>query len=1430
MTVTVADLLVRVRSDTSAAIGGISGLTAGLIGLGVGAAAASTAMARMGLDAQNQLAIVKGLTGTSQAQMSQYTVALEGIGEKIGLTMSDAAKGLYYVVSAGFSGRDALTVLTVAAEAAAASGSQLKTVSDGLTSAMNAYGAKASEASKYSDIMTTAVTYGKQTFQQFADSVGKSSAVAAAAHIPFDQLAAAEASLTEKGIPANIAMTNMTYVITKIALDTKTTGEQVKKLGGHFDAAKYASLDFMGKLLYLRDNAGLTQAAFTKLIGGTRSAREAFTLLADNGAAYNRILKQMQNDSGETANAFQVHTQTMAFAFQRVKSAISVVSLQLIDLLTPLVSPVFNSFADTLDNLTNKLNKLNPQFSTLNNVLSKDIGPTLNRFGSWISGHVLPVLQQFSDWVNKSVIPALKQLGGWIMTVVVPALGQLWDWFGAKVLPILEKVGDIILKDVLPPLVAIATEIINKLVPAIENLWNHLAPKLIPIIEDLGVKFKSLTPFILGVVDAIANLINWIANNKTAIDFIVFSIKALLTILAAVRIVGIVTQIIGVIGSIISFGSTLITIFSVVWGVISGVIEAVGAIAAAFAAGLGAPLWLVIAVIVAVVAAIILLVTHLKQVGQFFDWLGTHVHQFIDSAGKAIGQFFSGLGTNVHDGINNATKSIGDLFNTLGTDIHNKLSQMGKGIGDFFSGIGTYIQGAVQPMLKVVSNWWSNVQQAWGNYVNTFQKTWSGYWSATGQFISSVQTGFHNLVDAIGQAFSGLGTSAHKAWEQFLGSPLAKQVGSSFSSLGTSIHNEITKIATNIGWDFNVLGTNIHNKIMEIVGNVGRDFSRIGSVAHDLVSIIGKTFGDFFNTMGTNVHKTLVDIENIMGTEFNHIGTFVHDKLSLIGEGLGAVFSTYGTIIHTELVKITTGIGVDFDKIGTAIHNKLSEIGNQIGKDFSYIGTNIHNKVVEIANNFGRDFSRIGTIAHDLTTTVLKTFGDFFNTMGTNVHKELSTIGTVIGNQFSLYGTSIHNELIKIRDEIETKFKDFEDLIQKSLYRVGGFIQQQLRNVGDWWAKGWNHVNYELGGALDTMWKGIQTFVGNVFNALGNFLNGKNGLIPSAKTWGASMLDGFTSGIRSGWTGFTNAIHRFIGDGNSKANDGSLVGYVKGLLGIHSPSTVFADMGSMAMQGFINGFSGHNLQNSIGSFINKSLGGLGGIISGLAQKGVIDLSRMSVKGWDFIKSLGGGLWNELMGLFAGGSGTPNVKVSGSVMQWLMQAIADTHAPESWLPGLEIIAQHESGGNPNAINLWDINAQHGDPSRGLMQMIMTTFMSNALPGLTNIWNPVDNAASAIRYIERRYGNVWNVPGVRSVMNGGSYVGYALGGWINEPIVGVGASGRAYKFGESGPEYVSPSKGIPQGGVTYHFENHFHGSNISAQDVVREQAWQVLLHGG
>ncbi len=91
----------------------------------------------------------------------------------------------------------------------------------------------------------------------------------------------------------------------------------------------------------------------------------------------------------------------------------------------------------------------------------------------------------------------------------------------------------------------------------------------------------------------------------------------------------------------------------------------------------------------------------------------------------------------------------------------------------------------------------------------------------------------------------------------------------------------------------------------------------------------------------------------------------------------------------------------------------------------------------------------------------------------------------------------------------------------------------------------------------------------------------------------------------------------------------------------------------------------------------------------------------------------------------------------------------------------IIIRYESGGNPAAINLWDSNARRGDPSRGLMQVIGTTFERYRSPVLSsNIYDPAANIYAGVNYGISVYGSITGIPGVKAVIAGAPYRPYKL----------------------------------------------------------------------
>lgn len=213
------------------------------------------------------------------------------------------------------------------------------------------------------------------------------------------------------------------------------------------------------------------------------------------------------------------------------------------------------------------------------------------------------------------------------------------------------------------------------------------------------------------------------------------------------------------------------------------------------------------------------------------------------------------------------------------------------------------------------------------------------------------------------------------------------------------------------------------------------------------------------------------------------------------------------------------------------------------------------------------------------------------------------------------------------------------------------------------------------------------------------------------------------------------------------------------------------------------GFPGY--AEGIGDYFNMFLDGAGSVWDFMTGK--FNLKDEIIPDWlnkhtgsplkmigklatDWIKDT----WDNFFGSVGSSSG------GSGVQQWAGVAskalMLTNQYSQSNLDRLLYQMQTESGGNPKAINLWDINAKRGIPSKGLMQVIDPTFKAYAMSGYnSDIYDPLSNIIASIRYAVSRYGSL------EKAYRG---VGYATGGLINNEGL--------YRLAEGGwSEYVIPT---------------------------------------
>ncbi|MFC4983061.1 transglycosylase SLT domain-containing protein [Streptomyces atroolivaceus] len=96
--------------------------------------------------------------------------------------------------------------------------------------------------------------------------------------------------------------------------------------------------------------------------------------------------------------------------------------------------------------------------------------------------------------------------------------------------------------------------------------------------------------------------------------------------------------------------------------------------------------------------------------------------------------------------------------------------------------------------------------------------------------------------------------------------------------------------------------------------------------------------------------------------------------------------------------------------------------------------------------------------------------------------------------------------------------------------------------------------------------------------------------------------------------------------------------------------------------------------------------------------------------------------------------------------WIRESlkIMETKGIPGTYEGLHRNIMRESGGDPDAANGWDVNAQNGTPSKGLLQVIQPTFDAYHVSGTPqDLTDPVANITAAANYAADKYGSIDNV---------------------------------------------------------------------------------------
>lgn len=484
--------------------------------------------------------------------------------------------------------------------------------------------------------------------------------------------------------------------------------------------------------------------------------------------------------------------------------------------------------------------------------------------------------------------------------------------------------------------------------------------------------------------------------------------------------------------------------------------------------------------------------------------------------------------------------------------------------------------------------------------------------------------------------------------------------------------------------------------------------------------------------------------------------------------------------------------------------------------------------VEDIALGFKQYVSSLFQLLFGTITAIFSPIAQWFSKKFQDARDGVTKAFSDVGKWFSAKNTDIQNGMKSISSWFGTKFKSARSLTNAAFSNIGSWfgqkredIKSNMKSIAQWFKdifnsayNGITSIFNKIGGYFNTVADWIKSPVLGAVKAIAKAVNWVYGKLGGdGDLIKVSELDNYASG--------TNGVAR---DSFGVVNDQpgntyrELVQYPNGQTVIPTGRNVVLPMpkGTKVMPAgqtaALMGITGvKKYKSGIGNFFGSTADKISDIASNIFSyikdpkkllKAAIDkftdLTGALEPGITIAKTAVNSLFETAVSKIKGffdSFGAVDYKPSAGVEQWrglAKQALLLTHQfSESNLNALLTQMMHESGGNPNAINNWDINAIRGIPSKGLMQVIDPTFRANAMAGFnTNIYDPLSNMIAAINYTVKKYGSLyagWTARGYKGYANGiGTFklsdvVGkYSVGGFPQ--------NGELFVANEKAPEYV------------------------------------------
>jgi TP901 family phage tail tape measure protein len=461
------------------------------------------------MDFEAQLDRVGAIAGATPAEIKKLEQAALDLGASTSKSAAEVAQGMEIMGAMGYNTNQILAAMPGIIAAAEASGEDMAMVAETVSSALNAFGLEASEASRVADVLAQAANDSAAGIQDMQYTFKYAAPVAKSLGISLEQLAAATEIMSNAGIRGEQAGTTLRAALIRLSDPPKEAAATLKELGVRITDSSGKMLPFNQIIAQLakstKDMSNAQKLAALSTIFGTEAASGMLTVIEAGPQKLDQLTKSLQNSAGASQEAAKKMKDNLKGALEELQGAFETAQISIGNALAPAIQKI----AEVLQGLINWFNQLSPatqKFVAIGAAVAAvftgivaSIGIVLAVIGSAVSG--FGALTAAIAPIGATIAGSFAPVTGVILGIVALAglLYTAWQTNFGGFRDFTIQVWNLVVQK-FNEAKAFIMPIITKLVSYITERWRAIEPVVSVVMNTIGKIVGFILPFIFDTI------------------------------------------------------------------------------------------------------------------------------------------------------------------------------------------------------------------------------------------------------------------------------------------------------------------------------------------------------------------------------------------------------------------------------------------------------------------------------------------------------------------------------------------------------------------------------------------------------------------------------------------------------------------------------------------------------------------------------------------------------------------------------------------------------------------------------------------------------------------------------------------------------------------------------------------------------------------